>query len=120
MAAAGVALVVSAAPSEARPQEVEVEQERFTPAEARVEVDETVRWVVRDDQHTITSDDGLFDSGQAGPGSIYVARFHNAGRYRYYCSIHGGPGGQGMSGVVIVREKRGEAGPAGESTTTAP
>jgi plastocyanin len=28
--------------------------------------------------------------------------FSGAGTYRFYCSIHGGPGGVGMSGVVTV------------------
>lgn len=117
LVAVAAVLVVPVGRSEARPQQVEVGPDSFTPAEVRVEVEETVRWVIREDQHTITSDDGLFDSGRAGPGSIFVARFHNAGRFAYYCAVHGGPGGQGMSGVVVVGDTR----RAGEqSATTAP
>jgi plastocyanin len=118
--ALGAALVLPASGAEARPQEVDVSEGRFSPAEVRVDVDETVRWIVRDEEHTITSDDGLFDSGPAGPGSIYVARFRNPGRYKYYCSIHGGPGGQGMSGIVVVRGKAKSPEPEEGTTTTQP
>lgn len=113
--AALAASVIPAAGAGARPAEVDVGGTRFAPAEIRVEVDDTVRWVVREDEHTVTSDDGLFDSGRAGPGSIYVARFHNPGRYAYFCSIHGARGGEGMSGLVVVV---GDAATPAEVTTT--
>jgi plastocyanin len=32
----------------------------------------------------------------------YRFTFTTAGTYRYHCAVHGGPGGVGMSGTVIV------------------
>ena len=32
----------------------------------------------------------------------HVFRFTEPGVYRYYCAVHGAPGGVGMSGVVTV------------------
>ena len=29
-------------------------------------------------------------------------KFDAPGEYRYYCEMHGGPGGQGMSGTIVV------------------
>lgn len=44
-----------------------------------------------------------FVSGNlAGNGASFSHTFTVAGSYPYYCRFHGGPGGQGMSGVVTV------------------
>jgi plastocyanin len=54
--------------------------------------------------HTVTLNDGSFDSRNLGSGETFSFTFTEAGTYSYYCSIHGGPGGQGISGVIIVTE----------------
>jgi plastocyanin len=52
--------------------------------------------------HTVTSDAGLFDSGRMSDGETFTFTFTEAGEFPYYCQFHGGPGGQGMAGTVIV------------------
>lgn len=52
--------------------------------------------------HTVTADDGSFDSGTLQSGSSFSFTFDSAGTYPYFCEFHGGRGGTGMSGVVVV------------------
>jgi plastocyanin len=78
----------------------------FDPPELTVPVGATVIWNQNGAlPHTITAEDGSFDSGQLASGQTYSVIFDEPGEYPYYCSLHGGPGGQGMSGVIIVREE---------------
>ena len=57
--------------------------------------------------HTVTADDGAFNSGQLAPGAYFATTFTAPGTYRYYCALHGGPNGTGMSGRVVVEPRRG-------------
>lgn len=69
----------------------------------RVAVDTTVEW--RNDgrnKHTVTADDGSFDSRNMEPGAEFSWTFNTPGVYRYYCIYHGSPGGVGMAGIVVV------------------
>ena len=52
----------------------------------------------------VTADDGSFDSGLFGQGETFSHTFSTPGTYPYYCIPHGGPGGAGMAGVVVVTE----------------
>jgi plastocyanin len=52
--------------------------------------------------HTVTADDGSFDSGNLSNGDTFSFTFTTPGEYPYYCAYHGGPGGSGMSGTIIV------------------
>jgi len=64
----------------------------------------TVVWRNEDKApHTVTADDGSYDSGNMGQGAEFSHTFTQAGEYPYYCAYHGGPGGTGMSGKVIVK-----------------
>lgn len=40
--------------------------------------------------HTITSEDGLFNSGVLKRGSTYTVRFDKVGTFKYYCQEHNG------------------------------
>lgn len=70
----------------------------FQPGELRIRVGETVSWT-NDDlvPHSITSDDGRFDSGLLAPGEGYSRRFEEAGRYPYHCTPH-----PFMKAVIVV------------------
>lgn len=86
-------------------QEVTVEMRdiAFNPRMVTVPPGTTVVWVNRDPfDHTVTADDGSFNSGLIPPGGTFRVTFQRPGRYPYYCIPHGGPGGVGMSGVVVV------------------
>ena len=75
----------------------------FSPAELHIKVGQTVTWVNNGQtSHTVTADDNSYDSGLFDPGVQFSHTFTKAGRYSYYCTLHGGPGGSGMAGVIIV------------------
>ncbi|WP_352431776.1 plastocyanin/azurin family copper-binding protein [Pyrinomonas sp.] len=77
----------------------------FKPKELRVKAGTTVVWTDEEGTHQVTSDDGRsFSSPTLNPGQVFRHRFTKAGRYPYYCSFHGGKGGSGMSGIIIVEK----------------
>lgn len=83
--------------------EVELEDFQFVPRVLTVKVGTEVKFSNKDDVvHTVTSDTGLFDSGSLQKGQEFYYTFTEAGEFSYYCAPHGGPGGQGMSGTIIV------------------
>ena len=76
---------------------------KFVPSEVAIAPGTTVTWTNTDDvQHSTTSDTGIWDSGLLGNGQTYSHTFEDPGVYPYYCTLHGGAGGVGMSGTVIV------------------
>ena len=114
IAAVTVALSLAAwAPSDtARPvgaQEtvsITVGDDFFDPKTITVPVGTTVIWTTAGrNGHTVTSETGVFDSGTAPflrEGDTFSFTFTEAGTFPYYCLFHGGPGGAGMSGTVVV------------------
>jgi len=75
----------------------------FDPAQLQVKVGTTVTWTNNDSTgHTVTADDGTFTSSTLKKGDTYSFTFNEVGAFAYYCKPHGGPGGQGMSGVITV------------------
>ncbi len=76
----------------------------FAPKTLAVAPGTTVEWLNNDSTaHTVTADNGAFDSGNLNQGASFKFTFAKAGTYAYYCRYHGGPGGQGMSGQIIVK-----------------
>ena len=57
---------------------------------------------------TVTADDGSFDSSNGtsatlSSGQTFSHAFSSPGTFPYHCKIHGGVGGVGMSGVIVVQ-----------------
>jgi plastocyanin len=76
----------------------------FTPPTLTITVGDTVRWTNVLGNHNVVADDNSFTSGPVAPAPwVYAHVFTSAGNNPYYCALHGGPGGQGMSGVIIVQ-----------------
>lgn len=85
-------------PEAANVIEIEISQMAFQPRELVVDVGTTVRWVNRDAvAHTVTSDDGGWDSPLFGQEESFEFTFSQAGRYAYHCVPH-----PFMTGVVVV------------------
>jgi plastocyanin len=82
--------------------DVAVYQGTFLPKTLAVEVGRRVVWSVQATTHTVTSDDGLFDSGILAAGEEFSYTFTQSGVYPYYCRLHGQPGGIGHSGTIVV------------------
>ena len=71
----------------------------FSPATLTVKVGTTITWTNNDSMtHTVTSDNGVFDSGNLTPGQTFSYTFNNAGTFTYHCVIH-----SYMKGTIIVQ-----------------
>src|SRR4051794_16653815 len=113
---------------------VSIEHREFVPRELTVSVGDEVTWTHRDGEqvHSVTADDGSYDSNPlcsaANPKECmsdhdtFKHTFGAEGRYPYFSKTWGGPGGQGVSGVISVvtapppSPKKGA--PTGATTTT--
>jgi plastocyanin len=72
----------------------------FSPNPVEVKVGETVTWINDDSgRHTVTSKDGVFDSGMMGKGQSFSHTFDKVGEYLYFCEPH-----PNMVGTVVVTE----------------
>jgi plastocyanin len=81
---------------------VRVEDSFFEPFQLAIDVNDTVVWTGFGAQdHSVTSDDGLFNSLVLF-SETFSYTFQTPGVYPYYCENHGNPGGDGMSGTVVV------------------
>ena len=75
---------------------------QFAPRVVRVKAGAEVTWQVKEGTHTVTADDGSFESQALSAGQKFSYTFTKAGTYRYYCSFHGSKGGHDMAGTVVV------------------
>jgi hypothetical protein len=67
--------------------------------EITINVGDTVQWTWITGGHSVTSDDGLFNTGVLGAGSTFSFTFDQAGDFAYHCIPHQAIG---MVGVVHV------------------
>jgi|WetSurMetagenome_2_1015567.scaffolds.fasta_scaffold03169_4 plastocyanin len=78
--------------------EVFIQNMAFNPNSITVTVNTTIIWTNQDPiAHTVTSDDGLFDSGNIPSNGTYSHTFTQAGTFSYHCTIH-----PNMTAVVKV------------------
>ncbi len=79
-----------------------------------IQVGDTVTWVNKDPMpHTVTADEGEFDSGQSPDDFLqtdgtFSHTFNSAGEFSYTCVLHP------MSGRIIVEEDEPEPAPSNE------
>jgi plastocyanin len=87
---------------------------QFSLKTVTVPVGTTITWSNKstDRRHSATADDSSFDTDLLDPGKAGSATLAKAGTYLYYCKLHGGPGGQGMSASVIVADAATASAPA--------
>ncbi len=82
---------------------INMNADTFDQTEVHIAPGQTVVWNNPDiPTHTVTADDTSFDSGVVTPGTQFSMEFDTPGTYPYYCQYHGCPGGDGMSGVIVV------------------
>ncbi len=74
----------------------------YDPGVVRIQPGQTVEWS-NDGHgaHTVTADDGSWDSGNLDPGALFGHTFDQPGVYSFYCRYHGRPGA-GMAGTIVV------------------
>jgi plastocyanin len=98
-AVAALAFCVFPAGASAATQPVDVLFATFSPTPLDVLPGETVEWSnVSERRHTVTADDGSFDSGDLFAGDRFSRAFTVVGAYEYHCTVH-----PGMTGEVDVR-----------------
>jgi plastocyanin len=69
---------------------VTIVDEAFHPPMLEVATGATVEWahVDGDEEHTVTSSDGLFNSGIMVGGQTFTQTFDSPGTFSYFCGIH--------------------------------
>ena len=74
-------------------------QGAYQPNPVRVKVGDSVTWTWQDqgNDHSVSADDGSFESCLQGAGKTFTRTFTTAGTYAYHCSIH-----PSMKGTVTV------------------
>lgn len=83
----------------ARQIEVNIINFTFQPISVTASKGSTIVWINRDTvAHTVTADDGSFDSGSVAPGDSFKQKFEKIKSYSYSCSFH-----KDMKGTVTIR-----------------
>ena len=78
---------------------VTIQNFSFGPASLEVAVGATVTWTNQDTAgHTVTADDGSFDSDTLSNGATFSQTFATAGTFAYHCKIH-----SSMKATIIVK-----------------
>ena len=78
---------------------IDIRSLQFSRRTVEVEAGTTIEWRNRDPlAHTVTSDDGAFDSGEIGAESRWSHTFTTPGTYTYHCAPH-----PHMKATVVVR-----------------
>ena len=84
----------------AKAVQVEMRTMTFNPKRIEVAAGSTVRWTNNDQLvHTVTADDGSWDSGPIEPGKSWSHTFTRPGEYSFHCTPH-----PFMKAVVVVRQ----------------
>lgn len=61
----------------------------FDPPEIAVKAGQVVKWKNDGSEaHTVTADDGSFDSGSMAPGAEFRCTFSKPGTFSYKCTPH--------------------------------
>jgi plastocyanin len=80
--------------------QVVMQNTTFNPTEITITKGTTITWINKDAiPHTVTSDQGLFNSGNIPANGTYEFKFDAAGTYNYHCIYHA----PYMVGKVIVQ-----------------
>jgi plastocyanin len=90
-------------PASAATHQVAVVDDEFIPSALTIAPGDTVTWTGGGSYHTVTADDASFNAIVEN-GQVFSWTFTAEGRYPYFCSMHGGPNGTGMSGSVRVTD----------------
>ena len=84
----------------------------FSPTVVHVAPGATVLWTNSSPlAHTVTADDGSFDSGMVDADSTFTVTFDTPGTYQYFCQPHGSAGLHGMAATIIVDDPAAAAPP---------
>ncbi len=95
--------------------EISVVDFAFEPGTVSVPAGATVTWTNTGSRpHTVTADDGSFDSGRLDPGEQFSQTFDQPGTFTYHCGFH-----PEMQGSIVVAEQQEQTAPSDDATPTA-
>ncbi len=101
---AGITGCVEKTPPQTQTNVVEITNFSFQPGSITVSPGTVVTWVNNDPvEHTVTSGDGTFSSGNMATGGRFNFTFLKPGKYQYQCLIH-----PSMVGDIIVAVSSGQ------------
>ena len=67
---------------------IDIQGYAFSPSSITINVGDTIVWTNYDSaSHTVTSNDGTFDSGSISNGNTFSFTFTSAGTFNYYCCL---------------------------------
>jgi plastocyanin len=112
-----VALALAlAGPAWAASRDVSIDGFAYDPDPLTIEVGDTVTWTNEDPiAHTVTADDGAFDSGSLAGDATFDRTFATAGTFAYHCTVH-----EAMTGTIVVRAAADAGASPPNSATAAP
>lgn len=109
-AVASVMTLLAPVQTRAAQHAVQVANMAFAPATLTIAAGDTVTWTNGDDRrHTVTSNDGAFDSGNLDQGGSFSFTFTQPGTYTYRCDYH-----PEMQATIVV-EAASTAAPAAQA-----
>ena len=98
--ARGPSKAVEAGAAAAGASGVEMKGVKFLPSRIEIAAGATVTWTNNDPlAHTVTADDGTWDSGTIDPGKTFSRTFTQPGEYTVHCTPH-----PFMKAVIVVRQ----------------
>lgn len=115
-----LSLIAVALHSAAEDHQVLVSNFSFTPSSLTIQAGDTVTWTNQQGTHNVQADDDSFrcangcdgdgEGGSGDPASnewSFTLTFEEPDDLiRYFCELHGGIGGVGMSGTITVEEPK--------------
>jgi plastocyanin len=114
-AAASFLALVAPPPALGAEHAVEITDSTFSPATLTIGVGDTVTWRNADDRpHTVTSESGVFDSGNLDEGVGFSFTFSEPGTYTYRCDYH-----PDMQATIVVEAAAAPEPASGGSTAAA-
>ena len=122
LAASALAIVpfLAATPVRAAEHTIDIAASVFAPGTLTVAAGDTVTWRNSDDApHTVTDENGAFDSGNMDTGATFSFTFTELGTYEYRCDYH-----SEMQATIVVQAATeaapaASAPPAGSASATA-
>ena|SRR5581483_5043953 len=95
-----LALLVAGPARASTASAVQIQNDAFNPARLTIGTGQTVTFTNRDDDaHTVTANDGTFDSKGIDTGQSWSHQFDKPGTYAYFCALH-----PFMKGTIVVKE----------------
>jgi plastocyanin len=80
------------------PNSISIVDDNYSPSTLTVKAGTTVEWTnTGSHQHTVTADDGSFDSGFLNGGATFSQTFASAGTFAFHCNVH-----SSMHGTITV------------------